>query len=118
MIVPKAVLSDPRLIKHTLLDREFLFWFCLQGQLAAKAQGYDAESLDLEDDADDIDRTLRFLWIGHLPFSPDMTYDEFRSYITWSPMSELMAISTKVKVSQLPEGTKKQGKPKRRSKAS
>lgn len=78
--LPDYVLDDPRLVTKDIGGRTYRFWLHRRAFLLAKKHGYDPEKLD-ERDTDDpmagAEDMVRLTWMAHLPFEPDLSFEEY-----------------------------------------
>lgn len=102
----KRLLTDPRLVTVKHNGEDLHFWYHRRGALLAEKHGYtgDIESDVNVSEAEEFGvSVLRFLWICHLPFAPEMSFDEFDMMFLPSDYRMLGMASSEVVRLQLPK---------------
>ncbi len=108
MTPKEQVLDDPRLVVAEIAGRKYEFWLNRRGYRIAKHQhGYDIEAKN--DGEDEVDSVFRLLWVAHLPFSPDLTFEDFEMRFLPHDYADLLAVMQRINEQQA--GPKKEGDP-------
>lgn len=73
------VLKDPRLVTITHNGEDMHFWYHRSMYDHAKRHGYEGEGTEIDESDEFATGTslLRLLWMCHLAFEPDLTFEEF-----------------------------------------
>ena len=101
---PVPPVDDPRVVTYTFGGKEYQFWFCWIGRNIAREQyGYDITKQDPEDGDMDaqMESVYRSLWVCHLPFAPDMTFEHFASRFAFGDFAALREALDEVAARQL-----------------
>lgn len=108
----QRILNDPRLVTLKHNGEDLHFWNHRRGLLLAERHGYTG---DLKKDVDIAtvdsfgETLLRFMWVCHLPFDPDMTFDEFDMLFLVEDYAKLGTAAAEVVNRQLPKTEKESG---------
>jgi hypothetical protein len=106
----KRLLTDPRLVTVKHNGEDLHFWYHRRGALLAEKHGYTG---NLDEDVDGAtldtfgDRLLRFMWVCHLPFNEDMTFEEFDFMFLPSDYAKLGTACADIVTRQLPRSDNK-----------
>ena len=105
---PVPPVDDPRVVTRTFGGKTYQFWFCWIGRRTAKeVDGFDITKQDPAED-DDLDAQMesvyRSLWVCHLPFAPDMAFEDFASRFAFSDFADLQDALSEVAARQLDRG--------------
>lgn len=75
----ERVLNDPRLVTVKHNGEDIHFWYHRRMYEYAKNHGYEAADtkIDEEDQFAAGEQLLRLLWMCHLAFEPDLSFDDF-----------------------------------------
>jgi hypothetical protein len=97
--LPDWVLDSPDLVQVEVRGKVFSFWLCEAGVDRAKEMKPDF------DQKSDGAFTLT-LWMGHLPFRPNMTFEAFKEYFRYMPYVDLQELVLIVNQRQGAKNTK------------
>lgn len=116
----QRILNDPRLVTLKHNGEDLHFWYHRRGSLIAEKHGYTG---DIENEVEGVtaehfgDRLLRFMWICHLPFDPDMSFDEFDLMFLPGDYAKLGSACAEVVNHQLPKPEKESGETPKKGKS-
>jgi len=94
-----AATDDPRLIEKEIAGRAYKFFLCRRGYRIAKHKwGYDYENPP--DGEEEVDTILRMLWVAQLPFSPELSFDEFEMRFLTPDYPVLLEVTREIREKQ------------------
>lgn len=98
----ERVLKDPRLVSIDHNGEKIHFWHHRQMYDIALNHGYDAEKMGEggEITGEDI---LRYLWMCHLAFEPELSFEEFDMMFLPGDYKKLGAVAGQIQEKQLPK---------------
>ena len=98
------VLKDPRLVTVEHNGEKLHFWHHRRMYDIAKNHGYDPDNAESEDSifqvAEDV---MRYLWMCHLAFEPDMPFEEFDIMFLPADYAKLGKVAAEISEKQIPK---------------
>lgn len=101
----ERVLKDPRLVSVEHNGETLHFWHHRRMYELAKNHGYDPEAIrEGGDDAFSVaEDILRYLWMCHLTFAPDLSFEEFDMMFLADDYKKLGRVAGEIQDRQLPK---------------
>lgn len=109
-MVPEYVLNDPRLVTKKVGGAEYKFWLGPQANRIARVRhGFDPPNMSEEELAaiDNVENVLRTLWVAHLPFEPDLPFEDFEVRFLAPDFELLTEAMTEIVERQFPKPKEK-----------
>jgi len=94
--------DDPRLVMMEHNGHEYHFWYHRRCIDLAKNHGYSYEDSQSEE-SDWYESSMRFLWMCHLPFDRDLSFEDFDLLFTPADFPKLVKLAEEITEKQLPK---------------